>query len=91
MARLDSRVAPVRDVAHREIAEQTVAVNLQTGRYHALNDTGGRMLTELLAGPTVGDAVERLASVYAVQRDVLERDVLALCDALADRGLVTVE
>lgn len=91
MASLDSRIAAAGDVAHREIAEQTVAVNLRTGRYHALNDTGGRMLEELLAGPTVGAAAERLADVYAVERDVLERDLLALCDALAERGLVTVE
>jgi hypothetical protein len=46
------------------------------------------MLDELLAGPTVGAALDRLEEVYDAPRDVLEHDLLELCDTLAERGLV---
>ena len=31
-------------VAQREFADETVALNLETGRYHGLNSTASRML-----------------------------------------------
>ena len=89
MPSLRSRVIAVGDVSHRRLGDETVAVNLRSGRYHSLNDVGGRMLDELLAGPTVGAALDRLEEVYEAPRDVLERDLLELCDALAERGLVS--
>jgi hypothetical protein len=85
---LAARVIPAEDVAHREVAGETVAVNLRTGQYHSLNPVAGRMLDELLEGPTVGAALERLDASYDVPREELERDLLELCDALAARGLV---
>ena len=88
MPSLASRVIAVDDVAHRRLGEETVAVNLRSGRYHSLNDVAGRMLDELHAGPTVQAALDRLDAVYDVPRDVLERDLLELCDMLAERGLV---
>ena len=91
MPSLHARVLPVADVAQRAIGEETIAVNLQTGRYHSLNSSGGRMLEELLAGPTVGAALGRLEALYDAPRDTIEHDLLSLCDALAERGLVTFD
>lgn len=91
MPSLDARVIPVVDVAHREVGGETVAVNLATGRYHALRGSAGKMFEELLAGPTVGAALTRLGALLDAPPDVLERDLLALCDTLAERGLVTFE
>jgi len=88
MPSLAARVTPVEQVARRDIGGQTVAVHLGTGQYHSLNATAGRMLDELLAGPTVGDALDRLATEYDAPRDRLEQDLLELCDALEGRGLV---
>jgi len=88
MPSLTSRVIAVGDVSHRRLGDETIAVNLHTGRYHSLNDVAGRMLDELLDGPTVGAALGRLEEVYDAPRDVLERDLLELCDVLAKRGLV---
>jgi hypothetical protein len=88
MPSLASRVIAVGDVSHRRLGEETVAVNLRSGQYHSLNDAAGRMLDELLAGPTVGAALDRLEEIYDAPRDVLESDLLELCDVLAERGLV---
>jgi hypothetical protein len=91
MVSLQARVVPTDDVAHRALGDETVAVNLRTGRYHSLNSSAGRMLEELLAGPTVGAALARLEQLYDVPRETVERDLLALCGALAERGLVAFE
>lgn len=91
MPSLQARVLAAADVTHRELGEEMVAVNLRTGQYHSLNPSAGRMLDELLAGPTVGAALARLEAIYNAPRETLERDLLALCDALAERGLVSFD
>jgi hypothetical protein len=64
---------------------------LETGQYHGLNETGGRML-ELLkeVDGQVGEATARLAEEYGVEREEIESDLAEFCAALADRGLVEV-
>ena len=43
-------------VVYRDFAEQTVALNLQTGRYHGLNQTAAAMLGALREAPSVAAA-----------------------------------
>jgi hypothetical protein len=75
-------------VAQRDFAEQSVAVNLQTGQYHGLNPTAARMVQVLGESRTVGDAVQPLASEFDQPREVIEQDVVELCRDLAERGLI---
>jgi len=48
-------------VVYRDFAEQTVALNLETGRYHGLNPTAAAMVDALRDAPTIAAAAERLA------------------------------
>ena len=50
-------------VVYRDFAEQTVALNLHTGRYHGLNETSAAMLEALREAPTVAAAAQRLGTV----------------------------
>jgi hypothetical protein len=75
-------------VVCREFAEQTVALNLQTGRYHGLNPTAATMLEALREAPTVAAAAERLAPAWNVSPEVLLADLLELCEGLENRGLL---
>jgi hypothetical protein len=75
-------------VVYRDFADQTVALNLQTGRYHGLNETSRQMLDVLREAPTVADAAQRLAPRWEVDFDVLLADLVNLCDGLARRGLI---
>ena len=75
-------------VVHREFTEQSVALNLQTGIYHALNPTAARMFDVLSEGSTVADAATRLASEFDQPSDAIERDLIDLCRALDERGLI---
>jgi hypothetical protein len=78
-------------VVHRDFAHETVILNLDTGQYHGLNPVGGRMLTLLQTGANVGDVAVRLAEEFEQAVEDVERDVIAFCSDLADRGLIEVQ
>lgn len=76
-------------VVYRRFVNETVVLNLETGRYHGLNPVGGRMLEALERAETVADAVGRLGEeLRDVALDELERDVCAFCADLLERGLI---
>ena len=75
-------------VVYRDFAEQTVALNLQTGRYHGLNPTAAAMVDALREAPNVAAAAERLAPTWDVSPEVLLADLLELCEGLESRGLL---
>jgi hypothetical protein len=85
-----SRVEVPDHVAQREFADQTVALNLQTGRYHGLNWTAARMLTALSQGDSVGATARRLAVELDEPYERVEKDVVELCRALDERGLIAL-
>ena len=63
-------------------------MNLNTGLYHGLNPTAGRML-EALDG---AESLKAAAAVVAAELDHpvedVERDMCPLCSGLLERGLV---
>jgi Coenzyme PQQ synthesis protein D (PqqD) len=75
-------------VVYRAFATETVILNLETGKYHGLNPTGGRMLDLLSQDRTVADASRRLAEEYGRPVEEIERDLSDFCVQLADRGLI---
>jgi Coenzyme PQQ synthesis protein D (PqqD) len=88
---LASSVAIPQHVVYRSFPTETVVLNLQTGKYHGLNATAGRMLEQLEQAACVADAVSTLEQVYDQPRAVLERDVCELCRSLLQRGLIEVD
>ena len=88
---LSARVTVPQHVVYRSFPAETVVLNLQTGTYHGLNPTGGRMLEELERTPTVRAAADALADCYAETRGAIERDLIELCDALHERGLIEID
>jgi Coenzyme PQQ synthesis protein D (PqqD) len=78
------------DVARRSFPGETVLLNLSTGQYHGLNETGGAMVEELERAGSVGEAARRLAERYAVPAPDLEEDLRRFCRDLEHRGLLTL-
>jgi hypothetical protein len=77
-------------VVYRAFPAETVVLNLNTGQYHGLNPTGGRMLETLESAGTIREAAERLAGEFDVARERLETDMLAFCRDLAGRDLIEI-
>lgn len=78
-------------VVYRSFEAETLLLNLETGQYHGVNPTGGRML-ELLKenGGQMPDATARLAREFGLEPEEIEDDLLSFCADLAERGLIEV-
>ena len=86
-----TRVTIPQHVVFRAFVEETVVLNLESGRYHGLNPTAGRML-ELLGELGDVDAVaRRIAERPAPRRARGRRPASSFCSSLAERGLIEVE
>ena len=88
---LAARVRIPQTVVFRGFVHETVVLNLDTGRYHGLNPTGGRMLEVLRGGGSIGEAAVTLAAEFGVELEELQRDLLAFCEDLSSRGLLVIE
>jgi hypothetical protein len=75
-------------VVYRAFVRETVVLNLQTGKYHGLNPTAGRMFELLDREATLQDAASRLADEYAVPAVQIEGDLCDLVRDLSERGLI---
>ncbi|HET6979509.1 MAG TPA: PqqD family protein [Pyrinomonadaceae bacterium] len=73
------------------LQEESVILNLDNERYYGLDNVGTRMLTVLSTSNSVGAAYELLLEEYAVEGEVLRRDLLALVEQLVAQGLVSLE
>lgn len=91
-AMLGAVVHVPKHVVYRSFEAETVLLNLQTGQYHGLNRSGGRML-ELLeeTGGRVRAAIDRLAEEYGENPVAIEDGLASFCTALAERGLIEVD
>jgi hypothetical protein len=75
-------------VVHRTFVNETVVLNLKTGKYHGLNLTAGRMF-ELVDGvATLQDLAGRISEEYEQPLEEVQRDLCELVSKLHERGLV---
>ena len=88
---LDGTATVPENVVYREFEAETLLLNLGTGRYHGLNETGARML-ELLreTGGDVRLSIDRLAGEHGVAAGEIEGELAEFCSELVERGLLEV-
>ena len=77
-------------VVYRAFAAETVILNLETGKYHGVNATGGRMLECLDRYDRVSEALTALASGYGKKPAEVEDHLRVFCVRLHERGLIDV-
>ena len=86
-----TRVTIPQHVVFRAFAEETVVLNLESGHYHGLNATAGRILELLGELGEVDAVVERVAAETGAPTNRVAEDLRAFCSSLAERGLIEVE
>jgi Coenzyme PQQ synthesis protein D (PqqD) len=84
----DARYRVPDHIVHRSFPAETVVLNLQTGRYHGLNPTAGRMLETLGQCGSLDEAATVLAAEYSQPVDTVRSDLAAFCSDLIERGLI---
>lgn len=87
---LDEIVRVPGHVVHRRFPSETVVLNLETGMYHGLNHTGGRMLEALEELGRVRDVAAKLAAEFEQPVAAIEADLCSFCASLLERRLVTL-
>ncbi len=88
---LTANVKVPQHVVYRSFPSETVVLNLQTGKYHGLNATAGRMLDALERAACVRDAAAELAPGYEQPQSLIENDLCELCASLLERGLIETD
>jgi len=86
---LADRVAVHPSVICRELAGETVLLNLDSGVYYGLDVVGTRVWQLLLQDKTLTDVCAIMSDEYDVTPDVLRVDVSELVHELCEKGLVT--
>lgn len=76
--------------AHQTVGEEAILINLNTGSYYSLNDTGA-LFWELLDGQrTIADCAQLIAGEYEVEISEVEGDLLELAAEFKAEGLLVV-
>lgn len=75
----------------REVAGESVILNLDSGRYFGLTPTGTRMLAVLSTSASIQAAYEVLLAEYDVDAAQLRQDLDDLIQKLLEHGLVEVK
>jgi hypothetical protein len=88
---LAAKVKVPQSVVFRSFPTETVVLNLQTGKYHGLNPSAGRMLQALTEAASVREAAAAVAAEYEAPAETIEADICDLCQNLLDRGLIERE
>ena len=91
MIDFSSRIVVPETVLYRQVDEATVLLNLQTESYLSLDEVGSRMWALFTTESSLEAAYEKLLAEYAVEPDVLRRDVENLVNQMLEHGLVELK
>lgn len=79
------------NVVFRELAGESVLLNLDTGTYFGLDAVGTRVWTLIAEQGSTSSAIDTLLAEYDVDAPRLEKDVTALIDRLLAKRLLTTD
>ena len=91
MSNLTTRVSIPEEVLFRDLGDEAIILELATGRYYGLDETGSRMWLRLRQHGEVEGAYRALCREYDVSDGELRRDLLAFVDRLATHKLVELQ
>lgn len=83
-----ARVTIPEGVVIRDVAGESVILNLNNEQYYGLDDIGTRMWVVLTSSPSIQDAVNALLEEFDVSKQTLEQDVRTLLAELSAQELL---
>lgn len=85
-----SRLVVGPEVLVRQIADESVLLNLKTETYFGFDALGTRVWTVLVSAPSIQAALDALLAEYEVSEETLRADLGELIDELIRRELVAI-
>jgi hypothetical protein len=86
----DARLKVPEQVVTRQVGDETVLLNLESGTYFGLDPVGSRFLELLQAEGALVAAMDRMLEEFEVNEAQLEADLLQLADEMLASGLLEV-
>ena len=74
----------------RQMDDESVLLNLDTGRYYGLDDVGTHLYGLIVAAPTLDAAFDAAQREYDVSADALRDDISTLVTRLVEEGLLEI-
>jgi len=90
MLDLSAKISIPEHTLFRELAGEAVLLNLASGTYFGLDETGTSFWQVLTTTGTIQEAYDQLLSEYDVEPDDLRQDISGLLDKLIDHDLVEI-
>jgi|RhiMethySRZTD1v2_1073278.scaffolds.fasta_scaffold952793_3 coenzyme PQQ synthesis protein D (PqqD) len=90
MPTLEDAIQVSPDVVFRTLDGEAVLLNLQSGVYFGLNETGTKIWSMLAENTSLAEVHSRMLKEYRVEPDLAKSDLLTLARQLAQKGLVTI-
>lgn len=87
----DALIAQSPQVVFCEVAGEAVLLDVEAGKYYALDPVGTAVLQHLQSPATLDQICRRLCDEFDVGPEQCEVDVAALLEELASHGLVKLE
>ena len=84
------RVKVPDDVLISTLQSESVILNLNSESYFGLDEVGTRILSLLSTSNSIQAAYDRLLDEYAVEPEVLRKDLTFLIEQLAEQGVVEI-
>ncbi len=86
----DTVIVARKDQVSTPLNQETVLLNLKSGKYYSLNRVGG-VIWELLQTPrTLSQIVDALQHRFDVDRARCENDVKEVIESLSDAGFIEI-
>ena len=85
---LDSRLSIPPHVMSRPVGDETVLLDLQSGRYFGLDSVGKRIWEAVSDGRTLAETADRIVEEYDIGEDEARSDVINFASKLVERGLL---
>jgi hypothetical protein len=85
-----TRVTVPEEVLFRDLAGEAVLLELDSGRYYGLNETGTRMWSLLVEHGRVEDALQDLLQEYDAPPERLRNELFLFIETLAARKLLNL-
>jgi hypothetical protein len=84
----DARVSVPDHVVFRDMAQETVLLNIRTGRYHGIDPIGARFFEVMRSGSELAKVAATLADDYRQPIDRIEQDLAVFCGRLVELELI---
>ena len=90
MVTTETKLTVPEQVMFRDLAGEAVLLELDSGRYYGLNESGTRMWSLLVQHGRIGLALRDLLQEFDVPPERLEKDLLFFVETLASRKLLNL-